>query len=302
MNKTTAIEQAMKEAGVDTDAARLYRTAADHLREAGTDPGKALGDFVVAVRADGGLCAALVPGELIRAEAERYLQRVASDMTATPAGGDQQVSEAQPPRAPAAPAPDGGEAGQTTDDAQASHAPSSPASRDGAGHAGSDDHSGSAPPSDRDGAGQHCRDNHMPSARPARDPRRQPKRSPARSAAVTRQLTEKYGWLGTANVPGGPNYADLRVRDLPGMIERQLTEGGTHARAAVALKVIQKEIERAGVVPPDARWIEVLPENTVQAISRATEIDALKDMAVGWLRSFAQSGQNVLEDLGHAER
>lgn len=113
----------------------------------------------------------------------------------------------------------------------------------------------------------------------------------ARAGAIS--LAEKLGWIGDAHIPGGPKFTQLRVRDVAGMIERQLVEGATHARAAIALRMIEVEISKMGVADPEALWVDVLPAETVKAISRETEAEKLKPMAVGWLRGLSNSVQEI---------
>lgn len=106
------------------------------------------------------------------------------------------------------------------------------------------------------------------------------------------------GWLGSAYIPGGPKFVDLRWRDLPGAIERQLGEGATHARAAIVLRMIERAGERIGVPDPERKWADDLKPAEIRAIARATEPEILKPMAAGWLRSLNQSAQATLTDGG----
>lgn len=110
-----------------------------------------------------------------------------------------------------------------------------------------------------------------------------------------KDLVATLGWLGEAAIPGGPKFASLRWRDIDGMVERQISEGATHARAAIALGMIRREGERLGRVDPEALWTDTLPAETVRAISQATEAETLKPMAVGWLRGLANSVQEIAD-------
>jgi hypothetical protein len=156
-----------------------------------------------------------------------------------------------------------------------------------------DVHSGDAANRER-GAGREVPKGHL-SAAPAREPSRAQNNAmiAARNAAASAVL--KLGWLGSANVPGGPAYIDMRVCDLPGMIERQISEGATHARSAVALRMIEREVEKYPTADGSQKWIDVLPAETVRKISAATEAETLKPMAVGWLRGLHGAVGNVLE-------
>lgn len=144
----------------------------------------------------------------------------------------------------------------------------------------------------RDGAGQHegAENGRFRRARPVREP------TEGQLTAAKKVATKlaAIGWLGEARIPGGPRYVDLRVRDLPGIYERQLNEGAAHARSAIAVKIIQKEIEAIGQVQPDALWVDILPKKRIKEISEATETEVLKPMAVGWLRGFNESAQTML--------
>lgn len=147
---------------------------------------------------------------------------------------------------------------------------------------------------------------HVPSARPSSTgslpPRPAPREPSAadKSAAVkaakgaAKAVTDKLGWLGNAHIPGGPKYVDLRVRDIEGMAERQLSEGATHARSAIALKMIEREIGKLGEVDSERKWVDVLPAKTVKQIAEATEAETLKPMAVGWLRGFNNQVQQTI--------
>jgi hypothetical protein len=78
--RETAIEAAMKRAGVDSDGALLFAIAADLLRKNGRDPSQALAGFVEELRDAGdGLMAALAKAVTEVAGLE-YLRMVATDM------------------------------------------------------------------------------------------------------------------------------------------------------------------------------------------------------------------------------
>jgi hypothetical protein len=151
-----------------------------------------------------------------------------------------------------------------------------------------------APHRERDGHNDRAGE-----ARRAVPPAREPSLAQRNAAIEARKASAKavldLGWLGDAHVPGGPKYTDLRVRDLPGMIERQLQEGATHARAAVAIRLIEKAIAEAGVADQEARWVDVLPADRVREIARATETETLRPMAVGWLRSLNDTAGQMIE-------
>lgn len=77
----TALSAALKNAGVDTDAALLHSIAIDLLRKHGLDPRKALGDFTGEVRDAGGLAVALHSYVDTRNAAFVYLTKIAADMS-----------------------------------------------------------------------------------------------------------------------------------------------------------------------------------------------------------------------------
>lgn len=146
-----------------------------------------------------------------------------------------------------------------------------------------------APP--RDGAGRELRADKAKQGLPRPV-------SPAYLTAAkqgAKDLVATLGWLGEATIPGGPKFASLRWRDIDGMVERQISEGATHARAAIALGMIRREGERLGRVDPEALWTDTLPAETVRAISQATEAEILKPMAVGWLRGLSNSVQEITD-------
>jgi hypothetical protein len=76
----TAIAQAMKKAGVDTNAALLRKIAEDCLRKAGLSPRMALAEFTSEVRDGAGCMAALISRGDTELFAIEYLERVAADM------------------------------------------------------------------------------------------------------------------------------------------------------------------------------------------------------------------------------
>lgn len=127
---------------------------------------------------------------------------------------------------------------------------------------------------------------------------REPSATERKAAVTARRASAKavldLGWIGRDHIPGGPKYIDLRVMDIAGMAERQLSEGATHARSAIVLKMIEREIEKVGRPDPQALWVDVLSPATVKRIAAATEAETLKPMAVGWLRGFNNQVQKTV--------
>lgn len=76
----TILGDALKKAGVNTDAALLRAVAVDCLRKADLSPRRALAEFVSEVRDAGGMMAALHPKRDTEEVGIIYLQRVAADM------------------------------------------------------------------------------------------------------------------------------------------------------------------------------------------------------------------------------
>lgn len=134
---------------------------------------------------------------------------------------------------------------------------------------------------------------------------REPSRSDVKAAAMVAKASAKtvldLGWIGRDYIPGGPLYTDLRWRDIAGMVERQLKEGATHAKAALALKMIDREGQSLGQVDPESRWVDDLPADKVRAIAKATEDDALKPSLVAWLRGGNELTQNMITGERHAQ-
>ena len=147
-----SIAEAMRRAGMNTEAARLRVAAESRLRKANRNAHVALASFVDDVRAGGGMLAALIEitDKQIREAALAYLQRVAADMTGKPGARD-----------------------QITIGAQRTSASAPGTLRDGGGQLYSDTQpNNAAPPShhNRDGAGHRARESHVHAARPAREP------------------------------------------------------------------------------------------------------------------------------------
>ena len=141
-------------------------------------------------------------------------------------------------------------------------------------------------------------------AKPQSPSARDPSRSDVKAAAMVAKASAKtvldLGWIGRDYVPGGPRYTDLRWRDIAGMVERQLKEGATHAKAALALKMIEREGVSLGQVDPERRWVDDLPADKVRAIAKATEDEALKPSLVAWLRGGNDLTQNMITEVHHA--
>lgn len=270
MRNETTMAAKLKAAGIDTASARLYTEAGRVLHESKGKPEKALNVFINTVLSESALLDAL---------ALRFLREVAENMKGLPGEGHPvRASDGQSSFADARQPDGGGEAPVHEPQGQTRIASPPPTNPERAGHK-----------TDAEKSREVI-------ARPVREP------SPAdrKAAAAVRQssaavVLEHLGWLGKANIPGGPKYIDLRVRDLAGMLDRQLAEGATHARSAVVLKMIAKAIERLGTVDQDQRWVDVLSAKEVKHIAALTEAETLAPMALGWLRGLNNHAQLAIE-------
>lgn len=275
MQPETMIGAKLRDAGVDTGLARLYSEATRLLRAANGKPERALEKFVHDALSDPVLQDAL---------ALWFLREVALDMKGLPGEGHGACAVAGHGATADARRPNGDAVGQSTDagNGQTARARPSPTHREREGQAAAADKAIRSVPSPRE-----------------------PSKSDVKAAAMVAKASAKavldIGWLGYDAIPGGPRYVDLRWRDIAGMVERQLKEGATLAKAALALRMIEREGEKLGQVDPERKWVDDLPADRVKAIARATEDDALKPSLVAWLRGGNELTQNLITEGHHAQ-
>lgn len=129
---------------------------------------------------------------------------------------------------------------------------------------------------------------------PAREPTNAQNAAMLAARTASAKAVLDLGWIGSAAIPGGPAYVDLRVGDLPGMIERQIRESATHTRSAMVLRLMEQECAKRPTADASQTVLDVVGAKAIRRIAQATEADVLKPMAdslrpivAAWMHGFA---------------
>ena len=108
---------------------------------------------------------------------------------------------------------------------------------------------------------------------------RQQSEAEIKAMALVKQETGRKQWnLGvlSGRVPGGPEYLDLRGRDLDGMISRQFSESATHGFSAYICLKMKEEVDRLQNVDLNDTVEHILGRKTLEKIAREVGVDNMK--------------------------
>jgi hypothetical protein len=270
----TAMAAALKRAGVDEKDNQFLTALAKYLNQGGT--------------------------------IERAFALVQGAAKRLPGGGQGDHADEGPNRIAPSRQPHGDEAGQITD-AHVGHVPGarpSPDQRSGDGHIAPAQEAKAAVPSaaapDREQGGQT---RHAGKAIIGLPPAREPSAAQRKAAVAARKASAaavlNLGWLGSAAMPAGPAYREIRVGEVAAFRKRQVREGVNHGRSALVLARLHHELEKVGQADPNAKVFDVLPPETIKRISRETEMEVIGPMAAGWLEGFVKQGELTIAGGSH---